>query len=122
MRVIDGIHGDAANLRAFAKPALSSGFTKFDVLLVRVGNGTDGRHAFRTNQTQFVGAKPQLSVALILTNDLSIGASRPGNLTAFANLHFNVVNDGADRNALHGHGVARFDIDRLARNDLVPCP
>src|SRR4051794_29293174 len=45
MRVVDRVHGDAAIVRALAKPALAAGLAKIDVAVVGVRHGADGGKA-----------------------------------------------------------------------------
>ena len=45
MRMVDRVHGDAANRRTMAEPAIATGLADVDVLLVGVGDGADGRAA-----------------------------------------------------------------------------
>src|SRR5262245_31177036 len=45
MRVIDGVHGDAAVVRALAQPPLASGLAEVDVAMVGVRHGADSGEA-----------------------------------------------------------------------------
>ena len=119
MGVVDGVHGDAAHGRPLTQPALASGLAELDVLLVGVGYCADGGHAFGPHHAQLPGVEAQLGIALVLADDLCIGAGGAGDLSALADLHLDVVDDGTDGNVLHRHGIARFDVHGIAGNDLV---
>ncbi len=56
---------------------------------------------------------------MVLTDQLHIGTGGSGDLTAAADFHLHIVDDGADRYVAHGQGVARLDIDPFTGNDGV---
>ncbi len=58
-------------------------------------------------------------VALVAADDLRVGAGRAGDHAALADLHLDVVNDRADRNAGERHGVAGLHVDLGAGDHLV---
>ena len=45
MGVVDRVHCDTTNLRTFAKPAVTTGFTNLLVLVLKIANLTNGRLA-----------------------------------------------------------------------------
>src|SRR5262249_37446241 len=55
----------------------------------------------------------------IAPHELYIGACGPRELPALARLHLDIVNDGADGDVAHRHGIARLHVDALARHDFV---
>jgi len=119
MRVIDRVHDDAANGRTLAQVAVTARFTQVDVLLIRVRDSADRRHALGTDDTQLTGRELQLSVALVTTDQLGVGPSGTGDLTAFARLHLDIVDDRTDRHVRHRHCIARLHVDLVAGFDLV---
>src|SRR5690606_36205844 len=57
--------------------------------------------------------------AAVAADELGIGAGGTGDLAALARLELDVVDDGADRHAAEGHGVAGLHIHLGAGHDLV---
>src|SRR4029453_19047912 len=119
VRVIDRIHGDASNDRATAEPTVAAGLADHDVLVVGVGHRADGGQALARHQAQLARVELDLGVARVLADELGVGAGRARQLAAFALLQLDVMHDGAYRHVGERHGVARLDVDLLARHDLV---
>ena len=119
VRVIDRVHDNTTNRRTNAFVAHTTGFTEVLVGVVGVGHGTNGGHAFLTDHAQFARAQTDLSVAAIATNELSVSTGRTCDLTAFARLHLDVVDDGTDRHARERHCVARLDVGLGGCHDFV---
>src|SRR5579859_1740181 len=119
MRMVDRVHRHAAVMRLATQPARPAGLAKIDVLLIRVGHGTDGRHAFGAHDANLARRQAELGVALILADQLDIGTGGTGDLTALADLHLDIVDHGADRDVLQRQRVAWLDVDLLTGHDLV---
>src|SRR3546814_10756543 len=86
MRVVDRVHGDAADRRALAEPAVTAGLAKVDVLLVRVRHRTDRSHALAAHHAHLARGEAPQRVAGVPTDDLDVGARRPRQLPARARL------------------------------------
>src|SRR6185295_3902913 len=119
VRVVDRVHGDAANRWALALQTVAASLADNDVDVVRVRHGADGGHADFRNHANFAGRQLHLGVAIAATNELGVGAGGAGDLAALKRLHFDIVDDGADRDALHWQGVARLDVDVFAGNQDI---
>src|SRR3954467_1733379 len=119
MRMVDRVHGHAAIVRAAAHPTRATGFADRDVHVVRIGHGADGAHAAAVHQTLLCGVEPHDDIVLIAADDLRIGAGRTRDLPALADLELDIVDDRANRDVAERHGVARFHVDVLARDDSV---
>ena len=65
--VVDRVHRDTAHGWADALVTVTTGFTDVLVAVVGVGHGTDGGHAFLTDQTQFTRRQADLRIAAIAT-------------------------------------------------------
>src|SRR3546814_4983417 len=118
-RMVDRVHRHTADGRANAEPALAAGLAQLGVLVVRVGHRTDGGHAIGLHQTLLARGQTQQGHALVLADQLYEAAGRTGHLATLARLHLHIVDDGADRDRLHRHGVAGLDVDLLAGDDAV---
>src|SRR5262249_3469988 len=57
--------------------------------------------------------------ARVAADELNVGPGGAGELAAAAGLQLHIVDDGADRDALQRHGIARLDVRALAGDDLV---
>src|SRR5690348_14806659 len=119
MRMVDRVHRHAAHRGLLAEPAVTAGLADDDVLLVRVGHRADRRPALGAHHAHLARGEAEQRVAGVAADQLDEGAGRARELAALARLHLDVVDDGADRDVAHRHGVARLDVDALARDDLV---
>ena len=116
MRMIDRVHRHAAHPRALTEPTLAAGLSEVDVLLVRVGHRPHRGHALLAYQAHLARGQAQLGVAGVLGDQLRVGSRRAGDLATLGHLHFDIVDDGADRHVPQRHGVARLDVHPLAGN------
>src|SRR6187397_189424 len=95
MRMIDRIHGDAAVVRHAARPTLASGLADGGVHVVRIGNRANCRHATAVHETLLGRAQAQDHVVLVAADNLHVAAGRTRDLSALADLDFNVVHNRA---------------------------
>ena len=102
-----------------AQPAVAAGLADADVLLIGIGDRADRRHAFGAHHAHLARGQAQQRKAGVAADELDIGAGGARQLAALARLHLDIVDDGADRHVPQRHGVARLDVDALARDDLV---
>src|SRR5579871_6181436 len=63
--------------------------------------------------------EPQRDIALIAADDLRISSGGPRDRAALADLHLDIVDDRADRDAGERHRVAGLHIDLHSRHNLV---
>ena len=84
-----------------------------------VRNRTHSRHAIAMNVALLTRVQADDHHATVTTDDLHIGACRTCNLATLAGLHFNVVDDGANRNLTDFHRVAGLYVGLLRCNHLV---
>src|SRR5665647_322754 len=119
VRMIDRVHGDAAVVRHAALPTLTAGLADRRVHVVGVRHRADRRHAAAMHQALLGRRQAQNDVILVAADDLNVRAGRTRELPALADLEFDVVDDGADRNAGDRHGIARLHVGLLGGNHLV---
>src|SRR5690606_30778939 len=117
--VIDRVHGDAAHAGLAAQPLRAASLTPDFVHVVGVRHGANRGHADVLNHAHFARGHAELSEARITANDLRVSAGRARHLDALQRLQFDVVNDGADRDRLQRHRIARLHIDLLTGDDAV---
>src|SRR6516225_3007025 len=113
-RMVDRVHGLAADMAAPSKPAIAAGLADGDVHVVRIGHRADGGEATAVHHALLAGIEPQDHVFAVAADDLRIGAGGTRDLAALADLDLDVVDDGADRNIGDRHSIARLDVDIFA--------
>src|SRR5690606_956009 len=119
VRVVDRVHGNAANVRTPAHVTLAASLAEVLVHVVGVRNRAHRGHAAVQDHAKLAGAETDLGVALIAADQLGVGAGRTGQLGALARLHLDVVDDRSDRHRAQRHGVARLHVDLFTGHDLV---
>src|SRR6201994_1851629 len=119
VRVIDRVHDDAAFMRTPAEPAGTAGLADRDVHVVRVGHRTNGAAATAVHQALLARVQPQNDVVMVAADQLGVGARGAPQLPALADLHLDIVDDGADRHVAERHDIARLDVDIIAGNHGV---
>ena len=120
MRMVDRVHGHAAIVRTPAEPARAAGFADRGVHLVGVRHRADRADAAAMNEALFAGIQPQDDVFAIAADDLGIGAGGTRDLPALADLHLDIVHDGADRDVRERHRIAGLHVDIFAGHDESP--
>src|SRR6185312_4531020 len=119
MRMVDRVHRHAADYRALAEPAIAAGLADRNVLIVRVRDSADRRHAFGAHHAHLAGGETQQRITGIAADELRESPSRARELAALAGLHLDIVDNGADRNVAHRHRIARFHVDTVARDHFI---
>src|SRR5438045_2003503 len=117
--MVDRVHDDAAVVRAPAQPAGAAGLADRDVHVIGVRHRADGAAATAVHQALFARVQAHNDVVLIAADELGISASRTCDLAALADLHLDVVDDGADRHVAERHDIARLDVDIVAGDHAV---
>src|ERR1700722_9413458 len=82
VRVVDRVHGDTANRRTLALPAVAARLAELDVAVLRVSDLTDGRAALDRHPADFAGRHAERRVRAFLGQQLNPGAGRPCDLGA----------------------------------------
>src|SRR5207237_9611454 len=108
--VVNGVHGDAADVRAYAVPARAPGLAVRDVLVLDVTDLADGRVADDGHAPNLARRHTHLRVVAFLRNQLREAARRAHQLSALARPEFDVVNLRAERDVADGQRVAGKDV------------
>ncbi len=117
VRVVDRVHGGAANAGPDAHPALAAGLAGDQVLVLGVADLADGGPALQTDHAHLAGGQAQDGVVALLGHDLGRRAGRAGDLPAAAFVHLDVVHHGTDRDVTQREGAAHADVGVGARFD-----
>src|SRR4051812_10711945 len=110
VRVVDGVHGLAAGLRAHAEVALASGLADGDVLVVGVADHADRRPAVGAHLAHLARGQAQGGVVALLGHQLHADAGGARHLRAAPRLELDVVDQGADGHRGQRHRVADLDV------------
>src|SRR4051812_42592155 len=116
VRVVDGVHGRAARLRAHAHVALAAGLAHLDVLVIGVADRADGRPALVADHAHLARGQAQGRHAGVLGHELDGGPGGAAHLPAAARLELDVVDDGAGGDPGERQGVARADLRGVTRH------
>ncbi len=119
VRVIDRVHGLAANRRADAEPALRAGLAVDAQVVLVVRHFADRGAAVDVHLAALARLQAQQRVDAFARGEAGRGAGAARHLAALAGLEFDVVHDRADRDVAQLHGVARLDRGIRARAHFV---
>src|ERR1700722_2977584 len=100
VRVIDRVHRNTAVRRTNALPAVASGLTDRDILVVRVANLANRRHALDEHLAGLARGQLQKSVIAFFGNQVDLCAGRTRHLCTLTRTQLDVVHDRTNRNVL----------------------
>src|SRR4051812_49287637 len=118
-RVVDRVHGLAANRRADAAPAVGAGLADLPQVVLLVADLADRRAAIHVHAADLAGAHAQLRVLAFTGEQLHAGAGRACDLRALAGHHLDAVHRGADRDVAQRQHIAALDGRFGAGRDLL---
>src|SRR5207244_13640334 len=110
VRVVDRVHGRAADRRTLAAPPAAAGLPAGDVLVVDVPDLADGRAARERHAPHLAGREAKDAVALVLRDELDAGPGAARELPALARLQLDVVHERPGRDVLERQRVAGLDV------------
>ena len=110
VRVVDGVHRNAAVVRLFAEPAGASRLTARHVFMIEVADLANRGHAVDVDLAGFARRELQQRVVGFLRNQLDHRAGRTRHLRALARAKFHVVHDRTGPDVLERQRVADQDV------------
>src|SRR5690606_953208 len=119
VRMVDRVHGRAADGRLDAQPALGAGLAQLLQVVLDVADFTDGGAALGRHPAHLARTQADQRVDALAGDQLHAGAGGAGDLRALARLHLDAVHRGADRDVAQRQGVAGLDRRIVARDHLV---
>src|SRR5581483_344717 len=119
VRMVDGVHRNAAHARTLAAMALASGFADDLVLVLDVAELSDRGAADDQDLAHFARRHTHLRVLAFFGHQLSRTAGAAHEFAALAGTQFDVVDDRTDRNVLDRKTVAGLNVGRRTRLDDV---
>src|SRR5690606_4521423 len=121
VRVVDRVHGRAADGRLDAAPALGACLAQLLQVVLGVADLADGGAALARHATHLARTQAEGRVHALAGHQLHAGTGGTGDLRALARLHLDAVHGGADRDVAQRQGVAGADRGVVARDHLVAC-
>ena len=104
------VHDRTSYGRADTHVSFSACLADGDQFVVDVADFADRGSAVHSDLSDFAGRKSYLSVSAFLGHQLSAVAGCSAQLSAFAGLQFDAVDDGTDGDIRERQGVAGLDI------------
>ena len=97
MRMIDWVHNDTTDMRAFSLPSVASGFSYRNVLVIDISNLPDRRHARPQDPAHFPGLQANLDIIPVTAHHLCKASGTSNQLPALAELQLDIMNSCAQR-------------------------
>ena len=113
--VIHRVHHHTADGGALAQPARAAGRTRRFVHVIDIGNLTHNGEAVFRNEANFTTGEAHLAELAVLGNQFGTGTSGTSDLGTLARLHFDVVDNGVQRNVADRKGVTHAEFGTFAR-------
>ncbi len=117
--MINRVHGHTANMGTFALPSCPARFTQFLAFMLGIADLADTGPAFLMKPTHFTGGQFYQNIFAFLGHQLGGSAGASYQLGALAYFHFNIMDDGAQRDITHGETVSCLDIYFVAGLDNI---
>ena len=117
--VVHWVHSHTTSLWADTLPAVTTGLTDLDELVLRVTDDTERGAAVDWHTAHFRRGKTQRGKATVLRHELDAHTSTAGHLATTTGAQLNVVHGGTSGDETHGQGVAVTDVRLGARLDDV---
>src|SRR4051794_17675966 len=114
VRVVDGVHGDAAGLRAHALPAVAAGLTDLHQFGLGVADLADGAAAIDRDAAHLGARQAQGGEVALLGHELHARARTASDLAAAAGLQLDVVHGRSDGDVPQGQRVPGPDLGTVA--------
>ena len=113
--VIDRVHNDTTDGRANAEPARAACRTRGFIHVIDIGNLThDGEAIFR-NVANFATRELDLAEFAVFSDEFCTCTSGTSDLSALARFHFDVVDNGVQRNIAERNSVTDAEFGTFAR-------
>src|SRR5882757_477740 len=118
--MVDRVHRDTTVGRTDTAPAICTGFTDGDVLMVRVANLANRCHALHQNPAGLARGQLQQGICALLRYQLRARSSRTHHLRALTRTKLNVVHRCTGGDVLERQSIANQNIGLWSAHDLLP--
>src|SRR5438874_229902 len=119
MRMVEGVHGDAAAAGALATPAALAGLADVLVLVLDVADLADRRVADDGDPPHLAGWHADLGVVPLAGEQLCRHAGRADHLAALSTAQLDVVHRAAQRDVHERQRIPRLDVGLRATDHFV---
>jgi hypothetical protein len=118
-RMINRVHCHTADMRSFPLPPASSSLSEFLALVLPITYLAYARAAIAIEFSHLSRGQPDEDVPPFLGHELSTDPSTSDELRALPDLHFNIVDYGAQWNVNQRQTVTRLNIYIVSGNDRI---
>src|SRR5438309_10782970 len=120
-RMVDRIHGDAADVRPLAEPAAPARLADRHVLVIEVADLPDRRVALDEDLPDLARRQLDRRVLAFLGDELHGRSGAPRDLSALARPQLHVMDEGAERNVLQDRKSTRLNSSHSSISYAVFC-
>ena len=113
-RVVDRVHHDTANSGTLTEPARTAGRARGFIHVIDIGNLTDNSEAVFGDVANFATRETDLAELAVLGNEFSSGTGGADQLGTLARLHFDVMDQGVQRDVADREGVTHAEFGTFA--------
>ena len=113
--VIDRVHNDTTDGRANAEPARTASRTRGFIHVIDIGNLTHDGEAFFRNVANFATRELDLAELAVFSDEFCTCTCGTSDLSALARFHFDVVDNGVQRNVAQRNSVTDAEFGTFAR-------
>lgn len=112
--MVNRVHGNTADMRPSALPSVAARFAELLTVVFAVANGTDAGAAEFMELAHLAGRKTNQNVFTFFGHELGRGSGTAHELGAFADFHFDVVNNRTEGDVDHRQAVTRLNVHIVA--------
>ena len=112
--VIDRVHNDTTDGRANAEPARTASRTRGFIHVIDIGNLTHDGEAFFRNVANFATRELDLAELAVFSDEFCTCTCGTSDLSALARFHFDVVDNGVQRDVAERNSVTHAEFGAFA--------
>src|ERR1700733_11459434 len=115
VRMVNGIHRDAAHMTALTQPSRAPGLANRNIFVIEITDLADSRAAIGLHHPLLARRQLEQRHLTFFRHQLRLHACAARQLGASAGLHLDCMHNGAERDVLEHQRVAGLDVGVLAR-------
>jgi len=118
-RMVNRVHCNTTYMRSSTFPSVPTSLTELGATVLAVANGTNAGAAVFMELANLTGRKTYQNVVAFFGHELRGNTSGAHELGAFADFHFDVMDNGTQRDVVHRQAVTWLDINVVASHNHV---